>query len=117
MRAGAGGLLIGVLLVCSVFEIVVFVVVISGGVVVGVVSFVIGKSCRNRARKLFSSASRSLLSGGGARGGKGSGGVVVVVSAGGGVVGVRLVVVCSRSGWFRPFVIVVRFVFVFFVLL
>ncbi len=101
--------------VVAVFECVVC-VVISGGVVVGVVNFVVGKSCRNRARKFVSSASRSWLSGVGARGGRGGGGVVVLVAAGGGFVVVRLVVVWSRSVWLRPFGIVVWFVFVFFVL-
>ncbi len=99
VRADAGGLPIGIFPVVSIFEIVIFVIIISGSVVVGVVNSVIGKSCRNRARKWVSSASRSWLSGGGARGGRGGGGVVVLVAAGGGFVVICLVVVGSRSVW------------------
>jgi len=102
--------------VVAVFECVVCSVSVSG-VVVGSVVGVVGKSCLNRARKLVSSASRSVLSGGGARGGRdGSGGVALGV-AGGGVFDVRLAVVGSRSMEFRPLGFVVWFVFVFLLLL
>ncbi len=99
VRADAGGLPIGIFLVVSVFEIVLFVVVISGSVVVSVVNCVFGKSCHSRARKWVSSTSRSWLAGGGARGGRGGGGVVVLVAAGGEFVVVCLVVAGSRSVW------------------
>ena len=117
VRAGAGGLPIGVFPVVSICGIVGFVVVISGGVIVGGVNCGVGKACRNRARKVVSSASRSWLSGGGARGGRSGGGVVVLVASGGGCVVVRLVVAGSRSVLFRPFGVVAWFVFVFLLLL
>jgi len=101
--------------VVAVFECVVC-VVIAGGVVVGSFVCVVGKSCRNCARKLVSSASRSVLCGGGAMGGRDGGEGVALGASGGGVVDVRLVVVESRLMEFRPLGFVVWFVFVFFVL-
>jgi len=101
--------------VVAVFECVIC-IVIAGGVVISSVVCVVRKSCCNCARKLVSSASRSVLCGGGAMGGRDGGEGVALGASGGGVVDVHLVVVESRLMEFRPLGFVVWFVFVFFVL-
>jgi len=111
----------GVSSICSFPVVAVFeciVCSVSGGsVVIGSVVGVVGKSCCNRARKLVSSASRSVLCGDGAMGGRDGVGGVALGASGGGVVDVHLIVIESWLMEFRLVGFVEWFVFMFFVLL